>query len=96
MNPSTFEDVSMETNGNYTTVSPSVRRIRTLKRRKEQEKENSKNQVGHVLSYFYWGDSNNGHSQWLIMGLCHYLGTLFGYFGILKMFNKVTLQVTVL
>ena len=44
MNPPTFEDVSMETNGHYTTVSPSVRKIRTLKRRKEHEKENSKNQ----------------------------------------------------
>ena len=51
MNPSMFEDVLMETNGHYTTVSPSVRRIRTLKRRKEQEKENSKNQVGQILFY---------------------------------------------
>ncbi len=41
MNSSAFEEVLTETNGNYPTVSPSVRRIRTLKRRKEHERENS-------------------------------------------------------
>ena len=64
--PPAFDDVdSMETtngvvnnggNNVYTTISPSVRRIRTLKRRKEHEKENSnKNQVGKHLNILLWG-----------------------------------------
>ena len=68
--PPAFDDVdSMETtngvvnNGGtnvYTTISPSVRRIRTLKRRKEHEKENSnKNQVGKYLYFLMWSSIND-------------------------------------
>ena len=54
MNSSAFDEASTETNGNYPTVSPSVRRIRTLKRRKEHERENSnKTQVRQVLPFSF-------------------------------------------
>ena len=61
MSSPAFDDFASEPNGNFSatstptptqtmTVSPSVRRIRTLKRRKEHEREiSNKTQVGLVL-----------------------------------------------
>ena len=61
MNSPAFDDLSNEPDGVYPgvstpmTVSPSVRRIRTLKRRKELEREiSNKTQVGHGSNLRYY------------------------------------------
>ncbi len=68
MNSSAFEEVLTETNGNYPTVSPSVRRIRTLKRRKEHERENSNKTQVRQTTVIRRG-SLNGDKSKLRLGL---------------------------